>query len=176
MSTNQVKELCIGPTILERLVLNFLKDGAKSVRQLSAYCGLSDQDLQRVLVELIQQNLVVCENDKINLQKISVEKKREIDQLQAPEVKEIFSAVTDYYFANSPITEMVQRPWSFSLYNVNLNARDLKMLNVLLYNVESFLQRLQQEQKEGGQENEKRLIYWGHMPYKSVAQQIMNSL
>jgi len=50
-----------------RAILNFLKEGVKTPKQIASKCNLSISNISNTLSELIEKGLIICKNPKSHI-------------------------------------------------------------------------------------------------------------
>lgn len=162
-----------GPTLLERLVLDSLESGARPLDDLCLDVGLREQDLQRVLVDLMQKGLIVMEQGELSLAKMKSERNR--NELRW-EAKDLINGMVDYCCEQPGQREEVQKNWDFSLQKLAVTPSEMRMLNVLFHNLHSFISKLEKSDKETSQGKKKVLVALAHAPFQEVVEQVLQQL
>ena len=122
-------------TLPERMLLECLTAGNKSLTKIREECHLSQQTSLNIIQSLITKNLVVGINKEYSINKYLNQDIRSELHSQSDLLIEIGGIVS------SCVRDSIQDPErkSFKLKKVFMNERENKIYNGLVYNLEAFL-------------------------------------
>ena len=152
-------------TIIERMILETLQISNKSKKEIILKTSIEEEMLQQVLKSLLAKNLVRLED---GLYAISKEHNDYI-------IKEINNSLSLLCEVQEIINSCIRQKLdahsnrSFKLKKVNLNDRDEKIYNGLIYNLESFLNSLTKSDDVRSQ----KIIFWGEGKYEDIKNNIV---
>ncbi len=153
-------------TISERMILETLKFSDKNSIQIGEKTSLSIDQVEKVLNSLICKNLVKIDEAYYSLNK-----------LNSPAVlKELNNSLSLISEVNEIINSCVRQKIhhnednSFKMKKINMSEREEKILNGLLFNVESFIDSLPCNDNIKDQ----KIIFWGEGNYADIKNNILN--
>lgn len=147
-------------TLPERIVLESLQKKSKSQIELISCTKLDRLILNNVLNSLISKNLIKTEFKNYTLNKsISKDLIKELNDKQnlTVELNQIIQSVIYNTLENNQ--------QDFKLKKVFLNTRDRKVLDGMLYNLNSFLNELSTNNSKTADQT---VIFWGENKYENI--------
>lgn len=152
-------------TILERMVLETLQIKSKTLAEIELKTSIETKLLVGVLNSLVSKNLVIIFNNEYEINK----------NLS----KQILNELNDKYSLMSEIHEIInsclrkalnqEQKNSFKMKKVNMNSREEKIYQGLVYNLESFLNSLNKTENIADQ----KIIFWGEGNYAEIKNNIL---
>ena len=145
-------------TIVERMILESLAKGTKSIPKLAEDTGLQTQVLINALRTLLKSGILMDEHTKFRLNPHAIQK---MPRDKRDEVKDLMEGIADQFFE--------KRRASLRLTKVWMTQEDEKIFKVLLGNIDQFLGDLEKyNSKNDFSLQEKKVFYWGMATYKDA--------
>ncbi|MCY4643356.1 MAG: hypothetical protein OXB88_01950 [Bacteriovoracales bacterium] len=142
-------------TIVERIILESLGKGAKSMPRLSKDTGLDTQILINALRSLLKSGLLIDCQTQFQLN-TSLTQKAGLDKRN--EVKDLMEGIADRFFDKQDADLSLKKVW--------MSEEDEKIFKTLLGNIDYFLDDLKKyNSKIDRPLQEKKVFYWGMATY-----------
>lgn len=166
-----------GLLVVERLVLESLEIEAKSLESLVQDTGISKAILDNSLAMLSMRNVIIVKDGKFSLNKETQAQWREVvtrEESIKDELKDMFTAIVNKHFENK-IVESKTEESSLKFRKIWMNDSDKKILNALMYQVESFITSVEKTNKEDKSKklSDKDVVFWGTSGYQSLIDSVL---
>jgi len=154
----------------ERIILESLFQGKKSVSELCSGTGLNSSIVINIIKNFLRREILERQSNHIAVisqKKESLLKSINCKQHIKIEVKEIFSSIIDCYFSKKKSDEVqlgMKKNW--------LSDKNKKIFKAQIYNLNSFVESIEQENKtETSDPGKKTVVIWGYSPYSELVNQ-----
>ena len=154
-------------TLPERMLLECLLTGDQTLPSIKVQCQLEQTAASNILQSLVSKNLVVIKNKKYTLNnELSSSMRQELHSSSdlLIEVSEILNSCV-----RETISKSDAKP--FKMKKVSMTAREQKIYKGLLYNMESFLTSVSNDDKNIANQT---IIFWGEQNYGKVINDCLN--
>lgn len=162
-----------GLLLVERLILESLQDGKKTIEELVYDTGIKKSLLVSLLSNLFNDHIVVKKGHTYDL---NYENKKDwlyrVNSKESVkgEVKELFLSMVNQHFE-----ELEYRSCGLKMKKIYVSSRDEKILHAHFRNLEEFVENLEKYPVETVDQptHAKKVIFWGQSDYGAL---IENSL
>lgn len=149
-------------TLIDRVVLESLNKGPKTLTCLQEDTLLPINICNRVLESLLTKNFITIQQNQYEINK----------NLSNDIVSEFNNSDQHQLEVRALITECLHmKDIRSSYYKVNMKKEEKIILNTLFYNLESFLKNLK---KNKGATKDETFIYWGEANYAKAIYSYLN--
>lgn len=154
-------------TTIERYVLESIQKKNQSIFQIREDTQLDLKILKSVLLNLAKEKIITISNDLyfLNLD-MDLAIKETLKNKES-----IIIELSQIIKNNIKDSVLEQKDHCFKYKKVYLNNDEEKILNTLLYNVESFIHSLK---KNKGQTSKEKIIFWGANTYHETVNSFLN--
>lgn len=152
-------------TAIERYILESIQKQSNDLQAISIDTGIKEDILNSILNDLQVKSLI----------KVDYNKKFHINQHINQIIKDELNTPNDIYCSVQDIimTSFETEKENFKLKKVYINEKEEKILNGLLYNLESFIQSLKKNARHTT--SAKKIIFWGSANYGKTINHLINS-
>ncbi|MDP7319302.1 MAG: hypothetical protein QF441_01775 [Bacteriovoracaceae bacterium] len=152
-------------TIVERMILESLLNKQLKKEQIMTSTGLNQEIVNHSLSDLIIKSLVRKEDHYYRLNSLNSALKQELTNLN-----NVTTELTEIVHSCLNLKQKSQA--EFKMRKVYLSPKDEKLFYGMLYNIESFLNGLNQTNNNL---TEKTVFFWGSANYEKISNNIINS-
>ncbi len=159
-------------TYLERLILESLSMGKKSIERLVVELDLEQQIVFNILHTLLTKNLVVFREKRYALN-------QHLNQEIINELKDKDNLVTEYScIVKTNIKESIQnnREDCFKYKKLLMDQKEKAILKSLIYNVDSFIDDILTKKNPPKSDSEEYIVFWGQDKLENITKNIINYL
>ena len=146
-------------TLIERLVLESLFNHPKSIQDLEDCTGLKKVVLNNIINLLVTRNIVCIQNQLYTLNK-------NLNQAILKELNDETSISIEVHEIIAACLRLHKNKKNFKLKKVLLDQKEEKILQGLLFNLESFLNEL--PNKKNIRTKNQKIIFWGGENYENI--------
>ncbi|MCO4794699.1 MAG: hypothetical protein KC493_13355 [Bacteriovoracaceae bacterium] len=157
-----------GLLLVERIILESLSTGEKSLEELIKDTGLRKNLLLSLISNLYQDHIILREGNTYLLNEEN--KKNWLPKVNSKEsvrgeIKELFLTMVNNHFE-----DLEYRSCGLKMKKIHVNKRDEKILQAHFKNLHDFVENLEKypDKKAKSPTYEKKVIFWGQSDYGSL--------
>lgn len=153
-------------TILERMILESIRKSEKTIEQIQEDTAMESHICANVVQSLLAKSLVSTKSNKFTLNK----------NLNAQIIEELQNKKNQTVEMNALVRECIQGSLlrgesTFQFMKVYMSEEEKKILNAMLYNIETFIDGLK---KNKGKTKDETFIFWGGDTYAKAVTHYLN--